>query len=213
MAKLTTTSYVILGALTSRDWSAYELAEQVGRGLSDLWSGEVRQRYEAPKRLVELGLATARSETIGPERARTVYSITDAGRAALGDWLAEPPRPLAIQFEGMVRVLVADQGTVADLRQNLEAIGAHAHEARARYAAYAGYLLATGGTFPEKVHTMTLANRFMIAHLTTIVDWSEWARAEVATWSDTKAGAPDQVERTREILESALAFAPAPPPT
>lgn len=211
MAQLTTTSYVILGALTSRDWSAYELAEQVGRGLSDLWSGEVRQRYEAPKRLVSLGLVTARTEAGEGKRARTVYSITDAGREVLAAWLAEPPRPLTIQFEGMVRVLVADQGSIEDLRTTIEAIATDAREGRARYAVYAQYLLATGGTFPEKVHTMALANRFMITHLTAIAEWAAWALEQISTWTDTSSPVHTHAAQTRAILEGALAFAPPPP--
>lgn len=212
MTHLTTTSYVILGALTSRDWSAYELAEQVGKGLSDLWSGEVRQRYEAPKRLAELGLVTARTEPGDTKRPRTVYAITDAGREALTEWLATPPRPLAIQFEGMVRLLVADQGSIEDLRQNLQAVAEQAHESRTRYAMYAGFLLATGGTFPEKVHTMALANRFMVLHFTTIVEWATWALAEVESWDDTALPPEAYAERTAAILQMALEFAPPPVP-
>ena len=81
MSELTTTSYLILGLLTSRDWSAYELAEQVGRGVTELWPRADRQLYNAPKRLVAEGLVKATKEATG-RRERTVYSITRKGRTA-----------------------------------------------------------------------------------------------------------------------------------
>jgi len=43
---LNTTSYVILGLLASRDWSAYEIAAQVGRGVAEVWPRAERQRLE-----------------------------------------------------------------------------------------------------------------------------------------------------------------------
>jgi PadR family transcriptional regulator AphA len=199
MADLTTTSYVILGLLTSRDWSAYELAEQVGRGLEDVWARADRQRYYAAKKLEEAGLIEATSEAVG-KRSRTRYSINAAGRAALTEWLAEPPRPLSIEFEGMVRVLIADQGTVADLRQNLEAIAQQARTGRDRHHAYAQNIVATGGTFPERQHTFALANRFMTGHFTHIVEWAAWALEEIETWPDTVSPAQTHTDRVRDLL-------------
>ena len=208
MTALTTTSYVILGVLTSRDWSAYELAEQVGRGLSDVWSRADRQRYNAPKRLVELGLAEATTEATG-KRTRTVYSITDEGRAALADWLSEPPRQLSMEFEGMVRVLLADQGSLDDLRQDLRAIAEQAQASLDQYAVFAEYMRETGGTFPERIHTFALANRFMIGQYTHLVDWANWALAEVDRWPDTVTPAETGIDRAREILD--MGPVPAPP--
>ena len=34
--QLTTAAFITLGLLASRDWSAYQLAEQVGRGVDQL---------------------------------------------------------------------------------------------------------------------------------------------------------------------------------
>jgi PadR family transcriptional regulator, regulatory protein AphA len=65
VTQLTTTSYLILGLLTSRDWSAYELAEQVGKGVTEIWPRASRQLYNAPKQLVEQGLISAVTEQTG----------------------------------------------------------------------------------------------------------------------------------------------------
>jgi PadR family transcriptional regulator, regulatory protein AphA len=201
---LNTTSYVILGLLASRDWSAYEIAAQVGRGVAEIWPRADRQRYNAPKRLLERGLVTARTEATG-KRERTVYSITPAGRRALEDWLTTESRPSALEFEGMVRVILADEGSIDDLRRNLRTMRAQAVDTRALFQTHAAHLLATdGGTFPEREHLMALANRFMIGHFTHIADWADWALAETETWADTVTPAATHHDRSREILTNVL---------
>lgn len=92
MARLTTTSYLILGMLTTRDWSAYELAEHVDKGVTEIWPRARRQLYNAPKQLVEQGLIPATKQNTG-RRERTVYSITASGRAALQRWLSSDSKP------------------------------------------------------------------------------------------------------------------------
>ncbi|CAN5535613.1 PadR family transcriptional regulator [soil metagenome] len=207
-AKVTTTGYIILGMLCSRDWSAYELAEQVGRGLDQLWSRADRQRYETPKRLAELGLITARQEPNG-KRRRTVYSITDAGHEALAEWLATDPAAVALQFEGGVRVLLADQGTIEDLRRTLETIRTQAQETRTLFAAHAQIIHdGAGGTFPERQHLSALMNRFMVGHAEHLIDWSSWALEHSSTWTDTVTPAVDDVDRTREVLRQVTSNEP-----
>src|SRR5689334_22534988 len=99
--KRTTTSYAVLGLLSVRPWTTYELAKQVQRSLNWFWPRAERKLYDEPKRLVDQGLATAKRERTG-QRPRTLYDITAAGRAALAAWLSEPPAPRGGEFEGMV---------------------------------------------------------------------------------------------------------------
>jgi PadR family transcriptional regulator AphA len=59
--EVTTTGYLTLGLLASRDWSAYQLAEQLGRGVDRPWPRADRQRYSTVERLLGQGLVTSRS--------------------------------------------------------------------------------------------------------------------------------------------------------
>ena len=92
MRELTTTSYAVLGLLSVRSWTAYELTKQMSRSLSHIWPRAVSAIYKEPKLLVAHGLATASVEDNG-ERRRTRYSITPEGRRALEAWLARPSAP------------------------------------------------------------------------------------------------------------------------
>jgi DNA-binding PadR family transcriptional regulator len=202
---LTTTSYLILGLLVSRDWSAYEIAAQVGRGVAEIWPRADRQRYNAPKRLLEKGLVTARTEATG-KRERTVYSITAAGRRALTAWLATPSNPSAFEFEGMVRVILAEQGSVDDLRANLETMRDQALETRRQFLDRAENLLgAEAGSFPEREHLMALVNRFMLGHFAVIAEWADWALEQTDTWPDASSPAVSHREQLRSILETSVA--------
>ena len=120
MGDITATGYLILGLLNGRDFSAYELVEQLSRGVGEVWYRADRQLYETPKRLVERGVIDARKEPAGATRERTVYSINDVGRAALAEWLTTEIQPSRLQFEGMIRLLHADAGTIEDLRESFD---------------------------------------------------------------------------------------------
>ena len=202
---LNTTSYVFHGRLTSRDWTAYEISVQFGRGFGELWPRAARQLYNAPKKLHDRGLVSATTDPVGTGRSRTVYSITDAGREALTTWLATESKPSALEFEGMIRVLFADQGSLDDLRANITLMREQAQQTRALFVAHAGRLLdAENSTFPARQHLMTLANRFMIGHFSHISDWADWALTETETWSDTRSPATSHRDRSGTILEQSM---------
>ncbi|WP_232836657.1 PadR family transcriptional regulator [Lentzea terrae] len=181
---MTTTTYVILGLLALRRWSTYELAKQMKRSIRYYWPRAESHLYEEPKKLVSLGLATATREDVG-RRPRTVYEITDAGRTALREWLATPGSLPLVEFEGLVKVLFAEQGTKDDLLQTLATIRADAEATREHHAELAADLAVTGGPFPDRLHVNALVLRFMWDQAETVIRWAEWAETVVAEWPDT----------------------------
>ena len=182
-AKLTTTSYVILGHLALRDWSTYELAQQLKRSTRHYWPRAESKIYEEPKKLVAHGLATATREYTG-RRRRTVYAITDEGRKALQRWLDEPGQPPLVEFEGVLKVLFAEQGTKQQLLATLRSIREQAQRTRDEHAALADDLSRTGGPFPDRLHVNELVFRFMWEQTDTVIRWATWAEQQVADWPE-----------------------------
>ena len=177
---MTTTGYALLGLLALRPWTTYELAQQVRRSLNWFWPRAERKLYDEPKRLVAAGYATAREEFTG-KRKRTVYEITDAGRAALRAWLREPSAPPTMESEAMVKVFFADGGDLESLRATLAGME---ESARERLAALDE--MASGEyPFPERRHLSHLTMRLQQQQEQAMIDWVRWARAEVARWTDT----------------------------
>lgn len=197
--KLTTTSYAILGLLALREWSTYELAQQMARSMRLWWARAESRVYEEPKRLVRLGLATSTAEGVGL-RPRTVYRITDEGRTALEDWLAQPAGIFQMEFEAMLKVFFADQGTKADLVANLRSIGDAARADLARDRSFVASYLADGGPFPERLHLITLVTDLYERLLRATGDWAEEAVARVEGWESTR-DAPDPTAALRRRLD------------
>ena len=123
---LTTTSHALLGLLSIKPWSGYELAEQMKRGFGTLWPRAERAIYYEPKNLVAHGLAEAKVEKDGGRR-RTIYAITDKGRDALTEWLASgPPAPPRLETEALLRMGFAGAGTKEDLLGSIKTLNDHA---------------------------------------------------------------------------------------
>ena len=188
MAELTTTSHAILGLLARRDCTTYELAQQMRRKLHHVWPRAERKLYEEPRRLVEAGYATSVKDMIG-RRARTIYSITPAGRVALKEWLRSPIDVPSFEFEGMVRVLFSDQSDTNSLRETLQRIKTQAEEERRHFELVAeaadrknGDTSNGGG--PDRHAIDALSRRFMVEHYEHMGEWARWALSEVERWDE-----------------------------
>jgi PadR family transcriptional regulator, regulatory protein AphA len=190
--KLTSTSYVVLGLLCTRDWSAYELAQQMERGWDDVWPRAVRGIYNEPKKLMAHGYASRRTEWTG-ERARTVYAVTDRGREALRAWLSQPCAPPAFESEALVRVLFADQGSIDELRRAIDSVRAHARARSVVLLAQGSGYLDSGSPFPDRVHLLHLVGGFLGEQLAAMLRWADWAESHVNAWHGTAPpnAAPD----------------------
>ena len=120
MQRVSPTAYALLGMLSVRSWTGYELTHQLRRSLRFVWPSSEGHLYREQKRLIELGWATLTREPAGM-RDRNRYTITPAGRAALRAWLATEPEEPRIEIEGLVRMFYGDQGSVEDMLRSIDA--------------------------------------------------------------------------------------------
>jgi PadR family transcriptional regulator, regulatory protein AphA len=113
---LTPTSYVVLGLLASRGPSTpYEMEQHVDASLGHFWSFPHSQLYSEPARLAERGLVRESREDGG--RRRRTFTLTEAGREALQDWLGEPGAGAAgteIRDLGLLRLFFAAAARSSD---------------------------------------------------------------------------------------------------
>jgi PadR family transcriptional regulator, regulatory protein AphA len=190
----TTTSYAILCLLAVRDWTAYELAQQMDRSVGNMWPRAASVVYEEPKRLVALGWATATATSTG-KRPSTTYGITLEGRRALREWLGEPGAGPVTEFEGLLKVAFADHGSIDGLRTNLRAIRERAEadlaDGERRLREYAE----TGGPFPDRLPIIALVAEHFRLQTDALLRWIDWAEAATAEWQgvtvETGARVPD----------------------
>jgi PadR family transcriptional regulator, regulatory protein AphA len=188
-SRLSTTSHAILGLLRLQPWTTYELAKQVQRSLGWFWPRAERKLYDEPKRLVAQGLATSEREMTGA-RPRTTYAVTDEGRAALRDWLDEPPAPPTLEFEGMLKVFFADGGDLGQLRATLTLIAETAEGRLEEIRPKIEEFERGDAPFPERAHLNTIGLRFVLDHERAIASWARWAHEQTATWTSTTDPGP-----------------------
>src|ERR1041385_176980 len=158
---LTTTSYAVLGLLAVKPWSTYELTRQMDRSLGRMWPRTVSKLYEEPKKLVELGLARASEQRVG-RRARTLYAITAKGRRARAAWLHEPGEGPVLEFEQLLQIFFAENGTRADALATLAAAKEWARARSAESLAVGQQYVDAEGPFPGRLAQLTLTARFLI---------------------------------------------------
>lgn len=201
---LSTTSYALLGLLRLRPWGTYELAQQAKRSLHWFWPRAERKLYEEPKLLAAHGLATATQESHG-NRPRTVYAITDEGRAELARWLSEPAEPRTADFAEMLKVFFADAGTLAQLEDTLTRLETEARERAGSLTTMARETQARA-RFPERVHVSILALRLHLIQEIEILRWVEWVREQIACWNTV--GDPGAWS-TEDVLRDTIALGEA----
>jgi DNA-binding PadR family transcriptional regulator len=180
---LTTTSYAVLAQLALRPWSTYDLARQRIRYFRYVWPRAESAIYREVKRLAAKGLATAEREYVG-KRPRTVYSITEAGRQILRDWLDTPVSPFAMDFEAMIRLFIAPLGTKEQIAATLEQVRSDAQDMLHFGGAVRQEFLEGRAALQDQVYIRALAVDFFVSLLHTVDDWAERTLAEIEGWED-----------------------------
>ena len=173
----------MLGLLSIKPWSSYELTQQMDRSLGRIWPRAVSKLYEEPKKLVDQGFARASTEQNG-QRTRTVYAITAKGRRALAAWLEEPGEGPVIEFEQLLKVFFAENATKAATLNTLSAAQQWAQARCAESLAVGERYLHGNGPFPERLAELQLTSRFITDFYLLVADWARWASSMVEDWPD-----------------------------
>ncbi len=181
--QLTTTSYAVLTQVAVRPWSSYELAQQRVRYFRYVWPRAESAIYREVKRLSSMGLLEGTKEYTG-KRSRTVYSITQAGKDALREWLGTPVAPFSMDFEAILRLFIAPLGTKDDIIGTLKQVHADNQE-MLRFAGEVKKEFIDGiNPTQDQVYLRALPVDFFISLMNTVDAWAERSLAEIETWDD-----------------------------
>src|SRR6266545_2690253 len=92
----------VLAALLEGEASGYDLAKNFDASVANFWMATPPQLYRELDRMASEGLIDARLVRQERRPNKRLFSLTEAGRRALRDFTAEPPRPTAIRDELLV---------------------------------------------------------------------------------------------------------------
>ncbi len=158
---LNATAASLLGFLESEPLSGYDLAARIDSSIGRFWNTTQSQIYRELGTLADLGYVKVGA---AGARARTVYAITPAGRAAFAAWIERMPGDVIIRFPLLLAVFFADRlppGRLAEMLRFHRAT----HEALVRE--YERRLPAIERSHPYRADTM----RFGIEHARLVVRW------------------------------------------
>jgi DNA-binding PadR family transcriptional regulator len=201
--RITTTSYAILGQLAWGEATTYELVKAMGRNLRFMWPRAESRIYDEAKRLVDAGLATARTGRTG-RRPRTVYAITAGGREALRAWLASEPEGVALEHGPLLRILLGREGSAEDLLRAVAAARAHAEGMLAIGTPLGREYLERRHPQQEEVHLRALTFDYLYRWALFTREWAERTEAELRRWHDT---APSAAKHRRALARIGAALA------
>jgi len=117
--ELSATGRVILGLIASHPRSGYDIKAMVDKSTRFFWAASYGQIYPELKRLAERGLIEGSDHSQG-ERPRTAYSITEAGREALGEWMASGEMTHELRDEALLKLFFSGQASRDELIAVLE---------------------------------------------------------------------------------------------
>jgi PadR family transcriptional regulator AphA len=186
-------TYAILGLLDfGGPQSGYDLKRLFDHVLSAMWASAQSQIYKELRRMQSLTWVTMEREEQETRPARKLYSITDAGRAALRAWLAQPPAVFQLRDELLLKLLFGSAASPTDLAQHLRTTIA-AHELRLLAYRQNTLFLPPRGTLPLKHERRNpyapetepdpyfqLVTRFAIAFEQTYLRWLYEALEEIS---------------------------------
>lgn len=106
--RLKPTAYLILGMLNQGIETGYSIKRIVNLSTRFFWAASLTQVYPELAALRNNGYVVSADEPYGA-RPRRIYSLTEKGRAALGEWLRSDRVPeLELRDEGLLRLFFAD---------------------------------------------------------------------------------------------------------
>jgi DNA-binding PadR family transcriptional regulator len=107
----------VLAALVDGESSGYDLAKSFDASVANFWAATPQQLYRELDRLAADGLIEARLVQQERRPNKKMYSLTDAGRAALLEFTAAPPKRATIRDELLIKVNAVEAGDAQAVRK------------------------------------------------------------------------------------------------
>jgi DNA-binding PadR family transcriptional regulator len=129
---LTTTECAVLGLLAIGPMSGYDLKKAIDSSVGYFWGPAKSQIYAVLPRLVEARLAKRRKVAQSRRPDKDVYRITPRGRAALREWIEQPPaEPSPDRNPLLLKIFFGEHASTGALLEHVRARRAEMEQLKA----------------------------------------------------------------------------------
>jgi PadR family transcriptional regulator AphA len=104
MPKVNKTKYAILGVLSIKPGSGYDIKKFCDQSIAHFWHENFGHIYPVLKQMEEKGLITKKIERTEGKPDRNIYQITPAGKTELHDWLLLPVESAPMRSEFLLKL-------------------------------------------------------------------------------------------------------------
>ncbi|HEY9722183.1 MAG TPA: PadR family transcriptional regulator [Oscillatoriaceae cyanobacterium] len=101
--------FALLSLLSRASMTGYDLTKQFDSTIGNFWHAKHSQIYPELASLTKEGLLTYELVTQTSKPNKKVYTITDAGREALANWMSEPADIRSVKDSLILRIWLAGQ--------------------------------------------------------------------------------------------------------
>ncbi|MBB3036940.1 PadR family transcriptional regulator [Hoyosella altamirensis] len=141
--------HAVLAALLDGEMSGYQLAKTFDVAVSNYWHALPQQLYGELAKLEGEGLITGREVIQQGRPNKRVFTLSEAGRGKLAEFISAGSKPSFIRDDLLVKVRAAEAGSMIDLVEQLEE---RAEQARGKIALFEKLLRQLRGDLDEQTY-------------------------------------------------------------
>ncbi|GAK18490.1 transcriptional regulator, PadR family [Vibrio sp. JCM 19053] len=171
--------HVILTVLSTRDATGYDITKEFSASIGYFWKASHQQVYRELNKMAEKELVTCVLEPQEGKPDRKVYSITDAGRSALGEWFDQPTAHPTVRDEFSAKLMACAVQPAAPFRDQLAELVEESRKLVSHYKEIEAAYYATPSTLDKQARLERLTLRRNLLLRETWITWAEEVLTEL----------------------------------
>src|SRR5574341_1498722 len=175
--KASRSQYAILGMVSLRPMTGYEVKQTIERGIGNFWHESYGQIYPLLQELTKRGLVKAGANPSG-RRGSKRYAITGAGGRALRAWLAQPIKLQIGRNDVLLKLFLGVEAGRENTRAHLAQFRRAHEELRDKYAAIGRWLREERRDSPHLAYWL-LTLRYGELETEALLVWCDEAQAQL----------------------------------
>ncbi|WP_217512770.1 PadR family transcriptional regulator [Vibrio metschnikovii] len=169
--------HVILTVLSTRDATGYDITKEFSASIGYFWKASHQQVYRELNKMGQQGLVTCVLEPQDGKPDRKVYSITEAGRRALGEWFDQPTAHPTVRDEFSAKLMACSVQSAEPYRLQLIGLIEESRKLVSHYQDIESAYYANPAMMDKQQRLERLTLR---RNLLTRQAWIEWAEETLA---------------------------------